>query len=383
MTKSRKIGPLTIRPEVKEGKETGKWFLDIPASLTNTGIRKRPRYDSRTQAETVARELKREMEMKRLGYVSAAAERRVSFREAAERWDEGLELSVRTGDIRALSARTYRTRLQPLTAFFRDQAVSEIDANSIARYKAHRRDEGRKPVTVNGELRTLRRLLGWLVDQGELSTLPKVTKIKEVRRWLEVPTASEVVRLLDHLRPEVRVLVWLMAETGLRPSEAQRVPWAHVDAKRGAILIKPFGEDAPKNQHSERAVYPSADLMRELLRLSRKGDYIFPGTNPAKPIQNVRTTLKTAAKKAGLMRDGKPYVPTVKLFRKAFATSLAEAGVNQSVLASLMGHAPGSRMTEQYYTFIGDDAKRSNRVSLHALAARVASQPEQSGNFGQ
>ena len=102
-----------------------------------------------------------------------------------------------------------------------------------------------------------------------------------------------------------------------------------------------------------------------------------------KPVQNVRTALGTAAKRAGLTRNGKPYLPTIKLFRKAFATMLAEQGTNQSVVGAMMGHAPGSKMTDQYYTFVRDAAKRANRVSLLNLASRESKDTGASGNFGQ
>jgi len=290
---------------------------------------------------------------------------------------------VKTGDFRALTLRTYRTRLKALLAYFGDRDVSAISQTEIKRYQVHRIDAGRKPVTINGELRILRQLLGWLVDQGELAALPKVPRLAEERRWLDIPTPEEVVRLLDHLRGPVKVLIWLMAETGLRPDEARNLPWAHVLGDQGAILIHSYRAWKPKTSTSARRVYPSDELMREMLRLSRTGDYVFPGTDPSKPVQNVRTALGTAAKRAGLTRNGKPYLPTIKLFRKAFATMLAEQGTNQSVVGAMMGHAPGSKMTDQYYTFVRDAAKRANRVSLLNLASRESKDTGASGNFGQ
>lgn len=374
MTEARKIGPLTIRPEVIKCKKTGLWFLDIPGSLTNDGKRKRPRYPSRTVAENMARELKRSLELRKLGYVQAAPQKAgLPFRDAVTHWEEALELEVMTGGFRALTLRTYRSRIKALQAYFGGRDVSAIDPTEIKRYQAHRLAAGRKAVSINGELRVLRQLLGWLVDRGELAALPKVPKLAEDRRFLAVPTVEEVVRLVDHLRGSAKVLVWLMAETGLRPDEARNLPWSHVDAENGAILVQPFGNWRPKTASSVRRVYPSEHLMRELMRLPRKGDYVFPGTDPAKPVQNVRTALQTAAKRAGLSRNGKPFVPTVKLFRKAFATTLAERGINQSVVGAMMGHAPGSKMTDQFYTFIRDEAKRANRLSLRdAASAGVA-----------
>ena len=40
MNKSRKVGPLRVRPHIRNGVPTGKWFLDIPASITGTGNRR-------------------------------------------------------------------------------------------------------------------------------------------------------------------------------------------------------------------------------------------------------------------------------------------------------------------------------------------------------
>lgn len=374
MTESRKIGPLTIRPEVVKGEKTGLWFLDIPASLTRDGKRQRPRYPSRTAAEGVARELKKGLELRKLGFAEATPKRAgLSFKDAVMRWDEFLELEVAAGAFRTSTLRVYRSRLKPLQAFFGEMDVSAIDTTSIKRYQAWRRKAELEAVTINGHLRVLRQLLGWLMNQGELNIIPLVPRIREERRELEIPTVNEVVSLLTHLRQPVKVLVWVMAETGLRPGEALNLPWENVHPERGEIRVQSFNGWRTKNPTSVRRVYPSSELMHELMRLPRKGIYVFPGTDPSKPLQNVRTALQTAAKKAGLSRNGKPFVPTIKLFRKAFATTLAERGVNQSVVGALLGHAPGSKMTDRYYTFISDEAKRDNRLKLldHAVSGIV------------
>lgn len=339
MTDTRKIGPMAVRPQIKNGQPTGKYFVDIPASLAN-GKRKRLLYKSRTAAEGVARELKKMMELKKLGYTEAPPNRGALFRDAVAQWEDNLELDVKTGEFRSSMLRAYRTRLKALLAYFGGHMLDTVNVQAIKRYQGHRIDAGLKAVTINGELRVLRQFLGWCVEQGDLASLPKVPKLTEERRWLEIPTANEVMRLVDHLRPTVKVLVWLMAETGLRPDEALTLPWAHVNANEGKITIRAYGSWKPKTASSARTVYPSDELMEELRRLPRNGDYVFPGKDPSKPIQNVRTALATAVKQAGLTRNGQPMKVTVKLFRKAFATTLARRGANHSVVGALMGHAP-------------------------------------------
>ena len=99
MTEARKIGPLTIRPEVIKGKKTNRWFLEIPATLSSTGKRQRPRYPSRTAAENVARTLKQKLELGKLGFAEAARPKGLSFKDAVGRWEDALELDVQSGEL--------------------------------------------------------------------------------------------------------------------------------------------------------------------------------------------------------------------------------------------------------------------------------------------
>ena len=67
MNKSRKVGPLRVRAHLRNGVRTGKWFVDIPASLTGNGRRKRKLFDNQKSALEVARWLRRSFERRALG----------------------------------------------------------------------------------------------------------------------------------------------------------------------------------------------------------------------------------------------------------------------------------------------------------------------------
>ena len=64
MSKSRKVGPFRVRPEpyLYKGIEATKWRLEIPASLTGNGKRKRKLFDTCKEALTVARELRKRID---------------------------------------------------------------------------------------------------------------------------------------------------------------------------------------------------------------------------------------------------------------------------------------------------------------------------------
>jgi integrase len=358
----RKFGPLAVREHVRNGKSTGKWMLDIPSSLTNTGKRLRRLYPSQRVAEAVARELRRKLELRRLGFVEHQRGISLPFSRAVELWRTELKVAVEASQLRAATLRTIEIRLKALSGFFSGIDVSMIDRTAIMRYQAHRMAADRRSSTVNGEVRVLRQLLGWLHEIGRLKQMPKSKSIPEddVPR-IEIPTQDQVVRLIESLPAQVRVLVWLMAETGLRPGEARNLPWCHVEIERGSILIDQFEGWKPKSRQSVRRVFPSPDLFETIRALPRKGPHVFVGRDPKKPIANIRSSLEVAAERAGLASN---FRVTPKLFRKAFATWQIERNVSLSVVQRQMGHSPGSLVTDQNYIRVSDQAQRDHRLAL-------------------
>ena len=74
--------------------------------------------------------------------------------------------------------------------------------------------------------------------------------------------------------------------------------------------------------------------------------------------------LERAVKKANLSRNGRPMRITPHTLRKAHATWLAMEGVPQQVLQARLGHARGSRITDQYYVYATDEANRAAITEL-------------------
>ena len=61
MTTSRGIRPFRVRPHLGNGEETGRYFVDVPASVEGAGERIRKLFDNQRTALAVARELKRRL----------------------------------------------------------------------------------------------------------------------------------------------------------------------------------------------------------------------------------------------------------------------------------------------------------------------------------
>ncbi len=96
MKKVIKIGPLTVRVHIRNGRETEKWQLDIPAKLTPNCQRRRKLFDNQKAAVECARRLKRGLENRSLGFAEPTRRSGVSFKEIVQRWVEHEEGRVRT-----------------------------------------------------------------------------------------------------------------------------------------------------------------------------------------------------------------------------------------------------------------------------------------------
>ena len=363
MTKTRKIGPIRVRPHIRNGMPTGRWVVDIPASVTGYGQRKRKLFDNQRTALEIARRLKRELELRAFGETTTRRSG-VLLHEAVEWWLEAQAARVRTLKIRSISLKGDRYRLKTLLAFFGRVDLTMITATRIVEYQEWRIGQGKKPSTINTAVATLSKVLRWAVKQGYLKDLPEIEYIPHPPADVEIPTKEEVVRLLQVLPERVRPLVWFIAETGARAGEARNLTWDCVDEVNGIVEFKAKDGWTPKTRQSQRRIYITGDLLDAIRSLPKTGRYVFPGYIVGRPRTRIDTVISGAVRRANLMRNGKPMRITPHVLRKAHATWLAMDGVPQQVLQARLGHARGSRITDQYYVFATEDAKRAAVIEL-------------------
>jgi integrase len=358
MMKSFRIGPFRLAPHQRNGKATSKWLVDVPASIAG-GKRRRKFFDTCEDAKRFAKELDRRYRRGELGLSHTQAQAEGTFRELATDWLAFQELRVTTGRKRQSSFDVDRYRLRVLLETFGDESLAVISEERIALLQAMRLKQGRSPSTVNSDVRLLMKLLRWAHRKGRLSALPEFEWLPEDVSDTVVPTQDEVQRIIDHLPDRLKPLVRLIAQTACRSGEAFHLAWDHVDLDACMVAFRPHGNWTPKTRSSIRKVPISRDLANELAALPREGDYVFPGKTPDKPIVEIKRAFQTAVKAAKITRNGKPVRITPHTLRKATATWLAiDHRVPQRVLQSILGHAPGSSVTDRYYVSSSDEAKR-------------------------
>ena len=364
MSKSRRIGPVTIRPHVRDGTETGQWVVDIPASLTGNGKRTRRFLDNRRQAFEVAREIKR-----RLGVPASLSTASVEptgpgLGEAIEGWLREQELRVQTLKKRGSTLVTDRYRLSSIVRYFGNRPLASITEAELVEYQAHRLAQGRKPVTINSEIAALGFVFRWVAKRGLVSAVPSPERIPVRPAEAVIPSPEETVRIIEALPTYLKPLVWFLAETGCRKGEALNLTWECFDEAASAVEIRSREGWTPKTLQSERRVPLSAGLLEIIRELPRNCAYIFGIGPDGRQIESFRKAWKSAVMKAEIMRRGEPVYLPVKSLRKANATWQAERGVSESVLQCLLGHARGSRITRQFYVHVSEEAKRAAVIAL-------------------
>jgi len=113
-------------------------------------------------------------------------------------------------------------------------------------------------------------------------------------------TLGQVLRVLDAVRPEYRVLGEFLAETSLRVSEAIGLRWIDLDPGRGVVHVRrrryKGREDAPKTRYGRRKVRPSAGWARPMGAQEGRGRCLRRGgATPPFPAAVGKVSSVTAA----------------------------------------------------------------------------------------
>jgi len=240
--------------------------------------------------------------------------------------------------------------------------LSEVTGELISKYAQWRRtmNEEGSILTVNGELRTLRRILKLASEWGLVTQRVTVHELPGGKGRERVLSFAEEIRYLSKASRTVRDAAMLAADTGMRPnSELFPLEWSNVhlqpshDASQGFIHVT-----EGKTEAATRNI-PLTSRTRELLLARRElmvgskgkerrcGDlkYVFPGTGNSGHLVTVQHAHERATREAGLEAF------EFYCWRHTFGTRCAQSGVDKFALARLMGHSSPT-LAERYYIHV-------------------------------
>lgn len=224
-----------------------------------------------------------------------------------------------------------------------------ITTEHLQQYARQAASDGRKPLTVEREIRTLRQAMrGAGIAPPAAPDLGRTYVPRET--WL---TVDQQRALAQACHPAYRDHVILYLQLGVRASELYRLDAP--DLRRMTVRVR-----GTKTASADRTLPLSPDAAAVLRRRSL----------PLPRWRNADRDLKAACRRAKV-----PELPLTGL-RHTYATTLARAGVSALQLAALMGHR-GTRMLERVYAHL--DGSGAAAVALLPRLDCAAIVPEMTG----
>lgn len=236
-----------------------------------------------------------------------------------------------------------------------DAPINAITGDTVSRYARHRQEVPENSVvTVNGDLRTLRRILHLAVEWGKLDRVPAIHELPQPQGRDRVLSFAEEAKYLAKASENLRDATILAVDTGMRPnSELFPLRWSDVDLKataecpNGVIHVR-----QGKTESAQRSL-PLTPRAAEVLQRRKKAAeakgkpsaFVFPGAGISGHITSVQHPHKTA------IEDSRLASFEFYCWRHTFGTRAAQSGMDRFTLARLMGHSSPS-VAARYYVHV-------------------------------
>jgi len=194
-----------------------------------------------------------------------------------------------------------------------------------------------------------------------------VLNLLRVQRPKKLPVVlspQEAWRLLNLVqRPAARMSLILMYSCGLRVSEATRLRAADIDSRRMVVCVR--GGKGARDRYVPLPARTLA-LLRDYWAQYRPAPWLFPSTDPARPIRpsSVRQCLQAALPEAGITKR-----VACHTLRHSYATHLLEQGVNLRSIQALLGHR--SCRTTFLYLHLTEATMQAVHQAVNDLMAKL------------
>ena len=197
-------------------------------------------------------------------------------------------------------------------------------------------------------------------------------------------TAAQVELLANEVGPRHKAFVKLIAYAGLRPGEAASLKVRNVDLMHKTIRVVDGGTGQTKTRKMRVVSFPTLlvdDLATHIAAWSDPKDpdaFVFANDHGDKMnVPNFRNrVLYPAARRAGVLRDGKP--PRVHDLRHSAASLLASAGFSLHEVSRMLGHSSvgitGDLYTHLFPSELDKKADRFNAM-LEEASSGVPATP--------
>ena len=278
-------------------------------------------------------------------------------------------LASQAGEVAASTREWYGRRLAAFCDFVGPVGLDEVTVARIRAYRAHLVDREMSPHSVHGYQRAVRRLFRWLVTEGvvERDVAREVPLVKLPPQPPKALSEEDLGRLLARLPSEDirnRAIILLLVDTGCRVGGIVSLTLDAVDLAGRFALVVEKGTKARRVYFTEMTA--EAIRLYLLVRPASDSEALFVSPLGKEISSNaIRQMLERVGERAGVKGRINPHS-----FRHAFARSFLKNGGNLAALGRILGHAPGSQVTAQYYA-VWDDRELQEYHDRYSPLAKV------------
>jgi len=251
----------------------------------------------------------------------------------------------------------YRVSLDRLLTFaaIADAPLDAITGDVVSRYARYRQEVPKNSVvTVNGDLRTLRRIFSLAVEWGKLDRAPVIHELPQPKGRDRVVSFEEEARYLAKASENLRDAAILAVDTGMRPnSELFLLRWADVnmaertECPHGVIHVRQGKTDSA--QRSLPLTPRAADVLQRRKKAAEAkpnpSPFVFPGDGISGHVVSMQHPHEKTIEDTGLASF------EFYCWRHTFGTRAAQSGMDRFTLARLMGHSSPS-VAARYYIHV-------------------------------
>lgn len=236
-------------------------------------------------------------------------------------------------------ANTWRRNRQYVVArlvkHFGPTRLDMLHPTQLEGFRQKRLAEGRKPSSINAELKIFKAMLNWAEKDMHLPVARlrfRMLTVAEGRAkaW----TLEQIARLyasLGALMPHLLPMVRFLLNTGLRKGEAVAAEWSWVDWADRMLRVPVNDYWKPKSGKPREVPLPDA-VVEMLSKLPRSSPYVFLATHGG-PFAEFPQKQFTEARRAAEL-PGSPHWT-----RHTFASHFLRARPDLGLLAKVLGHS--------------------------------------------
>jgi integrase len=257
---------------------------------------------------------------------------------------------------------TLKINLNSFLAEFGNMMVCNLKPADLENYQAKRKNAGYSDSYIDQEVAAARTMINKAFDNDmvggdTLKVFKKVMKLLATNANARdrIISPADFTLLMQHLPRHAKAFLATAYFTGMRRGEIGKLTWDKVNTKDRTIKLE-ASDTKTRKPRKIPLCHKLCEILDKIPKEIRDGkliEHVF--LYLGKPLKDIGRSLETACKAAGITygRFEKNGL-TFHDLRHTFNTYMRKAGVQESVIMAITGHAR-NRMFDRYNTIDDED----------------------------